>query len=141
MPLREKRKFNELWNMIFLTSLLALMFTAYLGNIPESLLMLEAVICIAFSFNGCLKRKNKLYFMGAGWFYILVKAIMAVMLLDNFVWYLVLCGIQILVTFTYFILCYQPQMKVIKLRDLIKGIVQGCLKLILGEYAADRLNK
>lgn len=141
MPLREKRKFNELWNMIFLTSLLALMFTAYLGNISESLLMVEAVVCIAFSFNGCLKGKNKLYFMGAGWFCILVKAIMAVMLLDNFVWYLVLCGIQILVTFTYFILCYQPQMKVIKLRDLIKGIVQGCLKLILGEYAADRLNK
>lgn len=140
-PLREKCQIYEVWNIIFIISLLFLMLTAFMGNISKILLFVELIICISFAFNGCLYNRKKLILIGIGWCGIVVKVIIATLTLENYVWYILLSGIQYLVTITYFILCYQPQMKELNWKQLFKKIYNLFLKIVLGEYVANMFQK
>lgn len=137
MPLREKCKISDPWNMAFLVSLGFLFFTAYFGKISGNLLWLECGACIAFALNGCLYRKNKLFFIGIGWICIAAKAVIAVLSLEKYLWYLLFSVMQGIITVTYFVLCYQPQFKKIDIKKVFSELKHGIMIKILGDYAVN----
>ncbi len=139
LPLHEKCSLFELWNIIFIICLSFLMLIAFLQKISKVLLCLEITIFIVFAINGCFKAKYKLLLIWIGLCSIMSKMILARITLENNIWYLILSGIQFLVTFTYFILCYQPQFGKYNLKTMIKLLKMRLFKLILGEYAANKL--
>lgn len=125
-PLREKCGVFELWNSIFIISLLGLMFTALFGGISKGLLCLEIIVCVVFSVYGCFEGKNKLRVIAFGWCGIVIKGTIAWFTLNNNVWYLLLSIMQVLITYTYFLLSYQPKMGMkIKLKRTFFETVLG----------------
>lgn len=137
MPLREKGKIYDVWNMFFVISLIFGCLTAYFGNISSELLVLECFVCLVFGLNGCLERKNKLILMVLGWLCILMKAFLATIVLKDYIWYLLLCSIQCLITGTYFVLCYQPQVRKVAAGKLFKDTQLKIVEIVLGEYAKE----
>lgn len=133
MPLREKGKFFDPWNIAFLCSLCFLCLVACFGRVSWDLLCLEIVICIMFAVNGFFYRGKKLIFMGIGGGCMIAKIVVMRLSGKFMMWYLLLSVVQIIIAITYYVLCYQPQLK----KRSFKEIFYGGLVKIVGEYAAD----
>lgn len=131
MPLREKGTMKDPWNPALILSLALLALTVFFHGIPRALLGMEFGACVIFVSNIYLKRKKKVAVIVVGWIFIVGKMLAGIIYYRLSVWYFLLSAMQMLITITYFVLCYQPQLK----KFDVKKVVHWTGVKILGEYA------
>ncbi len=139
MPLRETGSIKDPWNIAFLIMCVCLCVLVWLQNIPVVLGIAEICICAVFLSNIYLKNRWKLLSFGLGWTGIIVKAIVGVVLWNVAAWFLLLCAMQVVITVTYFVLLYQPQMVKNSMTEDSRGIGESILEKILGKTGANML--
>lgn len=139
MPLREKCKLIDPWNIAMLLCMIFLLFTACLGEIPNIMLGMECTVLILFIINIYLKHEKKAISMCIGLLCIIGKMINAV-IYEIPAWYFLFSIVQMIIAITYFILSYQPQIKKIDYKKLFYKIMREIIIKILGEYAFDIMN-
>lgn len=49
------------------------------------------------------------------------------------IWYFLFTAAQLIITFTYFLLCYQPQVKMMTFRQTLNFIMYVVVRKVLGE--------
>lgn len=131
MPLREKGSIRDPWNLSLVLCLSFLLFIAC-RKIPFLILLrLEWIVYITYITNIFFRQRKKILFMGISWVCIVGKILIALILIKIPIWYLLFSLTQIIITITYFILCYQPQFKKVS----YKMVFYKFMKTILGEYA------
>lgn len=135
LPLREKGTISDPWNLFLVLCLSFLLFIAYRKISPLTLLSLESVVYITFIINIRLRQSKKILFMSIGWICIVSKVFISLIFFKIPIWYLLFSVMQIIITITYFILSYQPQLKKINYRIVLYKI----MKTVLGEYAVNIL--
>lgn len=109
-PLREKGSLRDPWNLALLISIASLIVAAVLGE-PFVTVIIELITGLIFPANIFMSHHKKVILMCIGWGFMILKAVMNLFLFKFSMWYLMLLTLQLLVTITYFILCYQPQLK------------------------------
>lgn len=137
IPLREKCNVKDPWNIMMFFSLISTFFIACFGNIPVSLIIIEIVVCITFILNINFSHKRKLILFGISWGSMICKSVIGMIYYKMPSWYLLLSIMQVLITVTYFILCYQPQVKKIDFRQLLCRLKYKIMIKVLGKYAVD----
>lgn len=140
MPLREKCRLRDPWNISMILCIACLFFIACLGKVPLFLLVLELAVCITFFINVYLGYKKKVILMCIGWICIIGKIVISILFYKIPSWYILFSIIQIIITITYFILSYQPQIKKIDFKAMFCKIKRGIMIKILGEYAFNILD-
>lgn len=141
LPLREKCSFSDPWNIVFLLCLVFIMSIVVCEKVPLVLLLLEVVVCLFFIVANLLYDRNKVVLMGIGWCVIIIKILLGIVLIDKPVNYLMISLLQLIITVTYFVLYYQPQIKTISFKELLKSIINILIVKLLGEYAANMMKK
>ena len=81
--------------------------------------------------------KRKLILFGISWGSMICKSVIGMIYYKMPSWYLLLSIMQVLITVTYFILCYQPQVKKIDFRQLLCRLKYKIMIKVLGKYAVD----
>ena len=140
MPLREKCRLRDPWNLSMILCITCLFFISCLGKVPLFLLVLELVVCITFIINIYLEYKKKVISMCVGWIGIIGKIVISIFFYKISSWYILFSIIQIIITITYFILSYQPQIKKIDFKAMFCKLKRGIMIKILGEYAFNILD-
>lgn len=135
MPLREKGRLRDPWNLTMVLCAACLLFLTCLGEIPSSLLVIEFVIFVLFLMSIYLSYKRKAIIMCMGWVCIIGKIIIGTFFYETPVWFLLFSIIQIIITITYFVLSYQPQIKKISFRKIFSKLKREIMIKVLGEYA------
>lgn len=139
IPMREKSKLKDPWNIMLLLSLSFLFFVALIGKVSKILLFFEFIICVVFILSIYFKHRKKLILFGISWCVIGGKIITGILLHVMSSWYMLLSVTQILITVTYFVLCYQPQMKKFNFKEVFCRILYNIKIKVLGEYAVNIL--
>lgn len=134
MPLREKGRLRDPWNLTMVVCVTCLFFLAFFGKISKILLMLELAICITYFINIYLKYKGKVISMCVGWACIIGKIVIGVFFYKIPIWYQLFSIIQMIITITYFVLSYKPLSNKNDNNEL-KKIKRGIMIKIFGEYA------
>ncbi len=140
LPLREKCKLSDPWNLAMLLCIFCLFFIAFLGRIPKLMLGMECAVLISFIINIYLKHKKKMILMITGGMCIIGKIMIGVVIYKILVWYLLFSVAQMIILITYFVLSYQPQVKKINYIKLFCRIKRKIIIKIMGEYAFEIMN-
>ena len=140
LPLREKGKFGDPWNIYFMLSMVFLLLTALGGRIAVILVVLEFLSCIAFGLNILFCHRAKLIVMVLGWGCQIGKLMLGIFVYAS-EWYILLSMMQLLITFTYFLLSYQPQLKRVSIKDILCGLWQKLVQSILGNKAVELIEE
>ena len=78
--------------------------------------------------------------MCLGWLCIIGKEIISIFYYKIPIWYLLFSIVQIIITITYFVLLYQPQIKKIDYKQLLLKLKRGIVIKVIGEYAFNIMN-
>ena len=140
MPMREKSKIRDLWNIAFILSLAFLLLVTGFGKISGKLLCVEVIVCIVFILSFYVKRRKKLILFFIGWGCIIGKTFYGMMIYRISLWYFLLSTSQVLITVTYFVLSYQPQFKKMSIRDMLNKLKCWIMIKVIGEYAFEIMN-
>ncbi len=135
MPLREKCRLRDPWNLTMVLCIGCLFFIACLEKIPQFLLALELAVCITFIINIYLGYKKKVILICIGWICIIGKIAISIFFYKISSWYILFSIMQTIITITYFVLSYQPQIKKIDYKIMFCKIKRGIMIKVLGEYA------
>lgn len=138
MPLREKGRLADPWDLPFVSCLSFLLVVAFQKMSSLRLFRLECIECIvyiAFIISIYLRRRKKVLLMGIGWICIISKILISLVSFKTSILYLLFSVMQMMVTITYFILSYRPQIKKID----YEAVRYKFTKTILGGYVADIL--
>lgn len=135
LPLREKGRLCDPWNMALLFSLLCLFISACLEKAFVVIILMEFAALLLFILSIYMRGRIKLVPMVFSWLLIGAKMTWNIFYGAFSIWYLLLSLLQILVMVTYFLLSYQPQLKKINYKELLQFLRQKTLKGIFGEYA------
>lgn len=135
IPLREKCRLRDPWNLTMVLCIACLFFIACLGKVPKFLSIMELAVCITFIINIYLRYKKKVILMCIGWICIIGKIIISILYYKISIWYFLLSIVQMIITITYFILSYQPQVQKIDYKIMFCKIKRGIMIRVLGEYA------
>ena len=135
MPMREKCRLQDPWNIAFLLNLIFLFLTAFLGKIYWLLLCMEIGGGIAFILSIYVRRRKKLVLFGIGWSCIIIKMLLGTLFYGVGIWFLLLSMSQLLMTATYFVLCYQPQIKMMSIREVLCVLMRWIMIKMIGENA------
>lgn len=79
--------------------------------------------------------------MCIGWICIVGKIFIGLIFYQISVWYLLFSVIQMVITFTYFILCYQPQIRKIDYKEMYYKFKRKVMIKVLGEYAVNVIDR
>lgn len=139
LPLREKNKLRDPWNIAFILSIFLLMIITFIIRFSLKYILIESAIFISFILNICLKQGQKLVGFGIGWILITMKIIMQIRDLSPSAEYVWFSLTQILITVTYLVLSYRPQFKKIKFKVIIKKLIKSIYIKVLGNYAIDMI--
>lgn len=134
MPLREKCKLMDPWNLAMIVCMVCLFFTACFGKIPRIMLGMKCIVLISFITSISLRYKKKALLMYIGLICIMGKIIYAI-IYKIFVWYLLFSIVQMMIAITYFLLSYKPQIYKIDYRKLLYNLRRKMMIKIIGEYA------
>lgn len=140
MPLREKGRLRDPWNLAMVLCMICLFFLTYLKKIPLNFLLVETSILVIYIVSIYLKYEKKVIVMCLGWLCIIGKAIISVFYSKIPIWYLLFSIVQIIITITYFVLLYQPQIKKIDYKQLLFKLKRGIVIKVIGEYAFNIMN-
>lgn len=135
MPLREKGRLRDPWNLTMMLCTACLFFLTCFGIVSSSLLIIEFVIFVTSFISIYLRYKRKVILMCVGWVCIIGKVIIGIIFLEIPIWYLLFSIVQFIIAITYFVLLYQPQIKKIDYKKLFLKLKRGILIKVLGEYA------
>lgn len=135
MPLREKGRLADPWDLPFVSCLSFLLVVAFQKMSSLRSFRLECIVYIAFIISIYLRRRKKVLLMGIGWICIISKILISLVSFKTSILYLLFSVMQMMVTITYFILSYRPQIKKID----YKAVRYKLTKTILGGYVADIL--
>lgn len=140
MPLREKGRLRDPWNLAMVLCMICLFFLTYLKKISLNFLLVETSILVIYIVSIYLKYEKKVIVMCLGWLCIIGKAIISVFYSKIPIWYLLFSIVQIIITITYFVLLYQPQIKKINYKQLLFKLKRGIVIKVIGEYAFNIMN-
>lgn len=140
MPLREKGRLRDPWNLTMVLCMTCLCFLACLKKIPLNLFIMEFLILVIYIINIYLRYERKAILMCLSWGCIIGKAVVGVLSYKIPIWYPLFSIIQIIVTITYFMLMYQPQIKKIDYKQLFLKLKYGIMIKVIGEYAFNIMN-
>ncbi|MDD6628965.1 MAG: hypothetical protein PUF03_12040 [Lachnospiraceae bacterium] len=134
MPLHEKSELKDPWNLALILSLIFIFIVALLKSISVVLLVIEIIVVLLFVISIYLSNRKKMVLMCIAWICIVGKGIIAISCYNGFGWYVLLSIMQLIITGTYFILCYQPQRKY-SITGIFSNLIQACIKIIYGDKA------
>lgn len=140
MPLREKGRLRDPWNLTMVLCMICLCFLTYLKKLPLNLLLIETSILVIYIVSIYLRYEKKVIVMCLGWLCIIGKEIISIFYYKIPIWYLLFSIVQIIITITYFVLLYQPQIKKIDYKQLLLKLKRGIVIKVIGEYAFNIMN-
>lgn len=140
MPLREKGRLRDPWNLTMVLCMTCLCFLTCLKKIPLNLFIIEFLILVTYIINIYLRYERKVILMCLSWGCIIGKAVVGVLFYKIPIWYPLFSIIQIIVTITYFMLMYQPQIKKIDYKQFFLKLKYGIMIKVIGEYAFNIMN-
>lgn len=135
MPLRERCKVSDACNIYGCISLAATFFIVTPWKLNVMLFFLEVLVLAGFLVSIWTRHKRKLIGYVLSGASIVSKALLGIIIFKMPIWYLMLSMIQMLIIGTYFVLCYQPQVKKIDYKEMFIKIGLAVAKSILGKYA------
>ena len=141
LPLRERNKLADPWNIAFMFSVCMMMIVAFTFKLQPMCILLECIIFICSILSVYLKNRKKLIPFCISLGLMIVKAIVPITDFKVASPYIMLSVTQIVVTSTYILLCYRPQFRKVDLKQRLKKLFKSTLRKILGEYAANILNR
>ena len=137
LPLRERCKVTDPWNILFFLSTTFLAMAAFSMGLPKNCLIAEisvlalAIPCIYF------KNKTKLMFYLTSFLMIITLSLSEI---RNAACVLLLAT-QAVISATYFLLCYRPQLQKVDFKEAFKKFTKITQQKILGDYAVHILEE
>lgn len=141
LPLREKCRLRDPWNMTLLLCFIFLNLVVFFEHIPKELLCLGCFIHIVFLLNICVQGWKKIILVGCSCLSVVGKVIWSIFLLGNCLTYCLISILELLIMITYFLLSYQPQFKKVKLKEVFNKCKIIIMVKILGESAVKLIEK
>lgn len=101
---------------------------------------IECVTCIVFITNIYLRHRKKIILMCVSWISIIYKMLVGLFYFQISIVYILFSIVQMIITGTYFILCYQPQIEKNDYKKIFRKIKEDIILKIVGEYAFSIMN-
>lgn len=95
---------------------------------------------IVFITNIYLRHRKKIILICVSWISIIYKMLVGLFYFQISIGYILFSIVQMIITGTYFILCYQPQIKKIDYKKIFRKIKEDIILKIVGEYAFSIMN-
>ncbi len=140
LPLREESKWCDPWNITMIACMICLLFAACCEKHSFDGIMIEVTICLSFLMSFGMQYRIKLIPICIGWACIFTKAALFLFVYPFSMRCLLLSVLQMIVTVTYFVLCYQPQFKKVDYKKRLIALKDKLIKTVLGEFAFDVLH-
>jgi hypothetical protein len=140
LPLREEGNRHDPWNMAMITCMISLFLAACCEKHSVDGIMIEVTICFSFLMSFGMQYKIKLIPICIGWACIFTKIALFLFVYPFSMRCLLLSVLQMIVTVTYFVLCYQPQLKKCDYKKRHIALKDKLIKTVLGEFAFDVLH-